>query len=698
VSAADDSLMLRRASPRMIAALKRMATSRRLYVYLSCTILAALASFHLGKDMLWDTMDYHVYAGFSALHDRFDLDYFAAGPQAYFNPYAYVPFYLLIRSSLTPLADALILAALQSAILWLSYELAVTVAPPDGARMRTSIGVLAAAFAFANPVLIFQLGSSYVDVTTAELALAGWLVLVRAVRDADMRKVAWGGLLLGAASALKLTNAVHAVAAITLLAFIPGSWKHRLRHATVFALGLAVSFATVSAPWSIRLEQKFGNPIFPLLNGVFRSPEYSTGPMIAYRFIPRSLDDALLRPFVMVLQRRMVDVEWTAPDLRYALLAVLALVILLHWAVRRVRQLASTPAMPAADPSGTNRLLAALGCGFAVDWTLWLAASGNGRYFIPMASVAAVLDVALIFRLFAARLRVRNYLLLAVAGVQILQLCMGTEYRSRLPWHDGPWVNLSIPSRIASQADLYFLIGEQTNSFIIPYLGKGSGFINLDGEYALGPDGANGMRVRRLIERFNPRLRVILPSSGGDNGHEIDLAATSTATNTLRMFGLTVDERDCATIVARSVAAIGRGVGSSGPRRGPPSAPNTEYLATCRLVWSGSESAPPVPGQHAADLAFDHLEEACPALFQPPRPLDRLSGDAAQGYEFSRRYANTEILAWIAGGQVRFQRFLGGMERNAGPERAWAKAPLPVACGRTAGGFLRLPRPMPESH
>ena len=111
-------------------------------------------------------------------------------------------------------------------------------------------------------------------------------------------------------------------------------------------------------------------------------------------------------------------------------------------------------------------------------------------------------------------------------------------------------------------------------------------------------------------------------------------------------------------------------------------------------MWDGSESAPPpLPGQGAADLAFDHLEEACPALFQPARPLDRVSGDATQGYVFSRRYANTEIAAWIGRGQVRFQHFIGGSERSAGSERDWEGAPLPVACGRAAGDFLRPLQP-----
>ena len=75
-----------------LVALGRAAALNRLPVYLACTVLALVVNYVLGKEMAWDALNYHLYAGFSAVHDRFAQDYFAAGPQAYVNPYAYVPF------------------------------------------------------------------------------------------------------------------------------------------------------------------------------------------------------------------------------------------------------------------------------------------------------------------------------------------------------------------------------------------------------------------------------------------------------------------------------------------------------------------------------------------------------------------------------------------------------------------------------
>ena len=133
----------------------------------------------------------------------------------------------------------------------------------------------------------------------------------------------------------------------------------------------------------------------------------------------------------------------------------------------------------------STRALAAIGCGFAVDWVVWLSASGNSRYFLQMSSVAAVVIVGLLFRLFAMQPKVRNYILAGILGVQGVQLWMGADYRwNQAPWDDH-WINVAVPAKLKSEANLYLTIGAQTNSFIAPYLAPGAGMINFSGLYTL---------------------------------------------------------------------------------------------------------------------------------------------------------------------------------------------------------------------
>ena len=675
-----------RASLSSLALLKRICASPRLYVYTASTLLVVTTSYFLGKEMLWDTLYYHVYAGFSALHNRFGRDYFAAGPQGYFNPYAYVPFYLLIRSSLTPLAIASILAVMQSAILWLTYELATASVPRDKPQIRVLIGVSAVIFAFANPILINEFGSSAIDVTTAEIVLAGWLALIAALRNPGLTKVVFGGLLLGAASALKPTNAVHAVAAAAIPLFVPGSFRRKLGYTSLFVAGVGVAFVVVNLPWSLHLERHFGNPVFPLLNGVFRSPEYPTGSMLDYRYIPGSLRAALLRPFAMVLPIPLVDYGLAAPDLRYALLVAVVVTLFLRWGWRRMR--AATDAAAPALESHESRVLAALGCAFLLDWMMWLTVSGNGRYFIPMACVAGALGVVLLFRLCAQRPALLGYLLAALFGVQLFQLYAGSGYRTFLPWRHGPWYSVTVPAVLARQPKLYIMVGGQTNSFIIPDMPDGSAFVNLGGGYLfITPDSPNGRRVEALIQRYAPHVRVVMRDPRSDASVETRLLRPSAVNDVLAPFGLRAQDRDCANIVVRGVHVSYTVPGATRRRA---SATHTEYLMTCRVVRASHGPSWVFPGQRQADLAFDHLEEACPALFRPRQPGDQLRGDRRDGYYFARYYPGTGVEAWITHGSVEFEKLFGGHEESAGTERMWQSGVPSVACGRAGAGFVRV--------
>lgn len=676
--------------------LARLLTSARFYVYLSCTAVALITTWHLGKEMLWDTLDYHFYAGFSAVHNRFGLDYFPAAWQAYLYPYVYAPFYLLATSGLTALQVALILGAIQSGILWLTYELALIVAPAGRSRVRLAIGVCAVALAFANPVLINEMGSTFCDITTAEVALAGWVLILAAVRSPGVARVVCAAALLGAASALKLTNAVAAVGAAPMVLFIPGEWRTKLRNCGLFAFSLLSAFVLVAAPWSIRLEERFGNPFFPLFNGIFRSPYFTTSRLVDQRFTPTSIGAALRLPFDMVLPRNLIDVEWAAPDVRYALLLVLGVLALALWVWRFLRK-GRIRVIPAEhDPA--SRALGALACGFLTAWAVWVTASGNGRYFLPMACVAAVLGVALLFRLFAPYNKARNYILAAVFALQLFQLHAGTEYHDDLPWGDASWFDVSVPSSIASQPALYFSVGMQSNSFVLPYLARGSGFVNLEGIYTLSPQSPNGQRVQALMKKFSPHLRVLMRDWRLDPAHEASGAVIGSVDDALQPFGLRADASTCSKIIVRGVSPLDVTDGTHAGAVPPTAARSKEpigYLITCRVVPYQETVPGLLAGERAADLALDHLEEACPELFQPRGMATYFLGDKNAGYIYVRRYPNTDVAAWVSRKWVRFQRLLGGgQEQYVGPEKIWEKGPSPVSCKRTAGGdYLKVLAP-----
>jgi hypothetical protein len=653
----------------------------RLPVYLACSVLALVINYILGKDMASDMLGYHLYAGFSAISDRLTQDYFAAGPQSYFNPYAYAPFYFLVSIGLSSLEISSILAAAHSVILWLTYELAVSVCPSDDRRQRLMFGLCAVALALINPVLLQEIGSTFADITTGELVLAGLVLLAHAVRTPSIARVICAALLLGVATALKLTNAVHAIAGFAVLIMLPQVPRGKIRYGVAYGISLGLGFAVVAAPWSYRLARMFGNPLFPLMNNVFRSPEFTLEPLRHFRFIPATVAEALWRPFAMIDPVTMVHAEFRAPDLRYAVLAVLVGVFFFCWMGRR-RGPSSDQAVSSTDAAST-RVLAAIGCALAVDWVVWLSASGNSRYFLPMANVSAVVIAALLFRLFAARPKARNYILAGIFGVQGIQLCMGADFRwNSVPWDDH-WIRISVPAKLASEPNLYLTIGAQSNSFIAPYLASRAGLVNFSGGYALGPEGANGMRIKTLISRYAPHVRVLIRGERLYRDDERRSPNRTQIDNALEPFGLRVDQNDCATITVHGLPPdLEFTITTSTPA--VPQSRDTTYLVSCNVAPDKTDHSRDISTHQDADRVLDRLEDACPALFQPRRPRTEYNDSGGL-----RHYLNTDLSAWVSRGWVKFQQpSKGGGIVYLGHEDDWLRAPLRVSCGRRSGLFF----------
>ncbi len=650
----------------------------RVPVYIACTVLALATNYLLGKDMAWDTLNYHLYLGYSALNDRFGQDYFAAGSLAYLNPYAYAPFYAMVRAGLPALVICSIFATVHSIVLWLTFELGVAVCPSKDDRTRLLAGVSAVVLAFMNPILMQQIGSCFADITTAELALAGWLLLASAVRVPRISRVLCAGLILGAASALKLSNALPAASAFAMVIMLPLNWRGKVRHGFLYGISLGVGFAAVAAPWSYRLFKAFGNPMFPMFNNIVRSPEFTTESMTNYRFVPESIADGLWRPFAMIDPAPMVHEEMSAPDPRYAILVGLAVLFVARWAWGRIGHASPPRNKPQIEDS--SRVLAALGWALCLYWIVWLRASGNSRYVLTMACVAAAVIVGMLFRLFESRPKIRNYILLVILATQAVQLYMGAEYRwDSAPW-GGPWFDVSIPERLKTEPNLYLLMGVESNSFVAPFLDKDSGFVNFAGGFTLNPEGANGTHVKALIRRFSPNVRVVFAGRSKYKDAELRAPPAPEVDDALQPFGLRMDMHQCATITIRGLPPSPEiHFVSSEPRE--PENRDTSYLVACRVVADNRDPSLVIARRRAVNLVFDRIEDACPRLFSPRRLVTLHEGDI-----WRRIYGSTDISAWITHGRV---RFADGIRPNGmidiGAESDWAKAPLKLDCGSRDG-------------
>jgi hypothetical protein len=306
-----------------------------------------------------------------------------------------------------------------------------------------------------------------------------------------------------------------------------------------------------------------------------------------------------------------------------------------------------------------------------------------------MSSVAAVVTVALLYRLFATQPKARNYILAGILGVQGVQIWMGTDYRwNQVPW-DGHWINISVPAKLKSESSLYLTMGTPTNSFIAPYLAPGAGLINFFGLYTLSPEGATGTHIQSLINRYAPNVRMLIR---GDRLYRKDERRTPNREqidDALRPFSLRVDESDCVAIAVHGLPPdVEVTFGTS--QAVAPQSLDTTYLMSCRVIPDKTDYSAQVPARRDTDLALDHLEDACPALFQPRRPRTEYSGDGGL-----RRYIGSDLKAWVSNGRVKFwQSTVGGDVVYLGRESDWVKAPIQIVCGRRNGRYFAS---LPES-
>lgn len=649
----------------------------RAFAYLSSTLAAIAWTLYAGKDLNWDALNYHLYAGFSALNDRFASDYFAASLQGYLNPYAHVPFYVMVQANWPAWIIGCTLACFHALNLWLCYELALHLIPEPQRRTAQMTALLGVIFAFLNPVFLQELGSSFNDISTCVLVLGGWVALVRGIRQPRPRLWALGGALLGASAALKLSNAVFCLAVAPMLLYISPS-SDRFKCTGALVLSGCAGFFAVSGPWAYRLWQELGNPYFPMFNEYFKSPHLTSTPIKYYRFIPESVLDALMRPIQMAWPISDVHTEPRAPDIRYM---ALMLLIPAWLALNRFTGSLKESALPSPDSAMPNRILCAVAWSFCTAWALWLWTSGNSRYFLPMGCIAGVLAAVLLVRVFK-RPRPRVYAIAALCSVQTINVSLNPSRWHPASWSDR-WFMLEIPRELETTPYLYLSVSAPSLSFLLPYLASGSGLVNISGAHVLDAEGATGAKVSELMARHKGRVRMI----AGVHVVTPDGAPAPALADydyRLQKFGVYIDVTSCVSIkITGSFSSVV--IGPPTNQAHPATANGENFAFTC-----GLQPLPPTAAASShetkeyADTAFDLIEERCPDLFAP-----RGAVTEKKHMGWRRLYASTDAQLWTYNGNILALRYpLDFQPILFGKLADWLQSPLRVDCPRRRAAFV----------
>jgi hypothetical protein len=355
------------------------------------------------------------------------------------------------------------------------------------------------------------------------------------------------------------------------------------------------------------------------------------------RFQPDGWLEALARPFSMALPDGSVYVEIIAPDLRFGAAILLLLLLLI---LRRGR-----PHLP--------RATAVLGGVSLVAFALWLATSGNGRYFLPFLFVIGPLAVALAHLLPLtrnARLATVSLVLLAHG----LMLVDAQPWRGwgLSAWRDAPAFAVDVPPEFAANPQTFVVFTSISYSLIFPQFHPQSHWINLSALHPNTNASIEGRRMQALLSAA-PRPYLLVPTVAH---------YTRPDGQPLAELEDVLDKRLAPYRIARDRTQACRVLPSRGAARmalRDESALTKEALArngfwACALRYpveppaSRTEALP----TQKYDPVFDKLETGCPRFFPAGETRTQILPEGA-----TRGYPSTDMILYVLGNDIVYYKY-----------------------------------------
>ncbi len=170
---------------------------------------------------------------------------------------------------------------------------------------RTWLRNLSVLFILFTEQLMFEINNYMVDLLALPLLLEATLVAIDTNANKILRRSITLAALLGIATAFKLANLFVALPIVLVFLFnliVKADGGNRKRAITKLWKSIplaALLFLIPIAPFTIFIFRETGNPIFPLYNGLFKSPFWPQGAVFDPRWGPWGVAETLAWPIVM---------------------------------------------------------------------------------------------------------------------------------------------------------------------------------------------------------------------------------------------------------------------------------------------------------------------------------------------------------------------------------------------------------------
>lgn len=487
----------------------------------------------LGQDANWDFKNYHFYNGYAYLTGRYARDIGPGQLQTFLNPVMDAATYL-VTAWLPPRAFGFVLGALHGLAFWLSYRIAQRAfARFDGAS-RTSLAFLCALLGACGAAGLSELGTTFHDATTSTFVLASLLVTLGLLTGGPQRprslrtRLAIAGLLLGLGVGLKLTLAVFGIGLFLLIATSGAGWRAAVERVAIWGAGALAGVGVVAGHWMYFLTRRFGSPLFPFYNALFKSPYWEPINFVDFRYQPGSVSTHLLYPFLFT-QDGGVGMELRFQDLRFAAVYLLAGIVLVAMGLARLGRRGWMDA--AAGGSKTARSILIF---FFVSYVLWQKQFGNYRYVVTLEHLAPLVIAILMSKLVGIGPRLIAACALPFALIAVL---LRVPDWGRIPW-GGRVVDVAAPKLAAPSRTTVLMASSEPMSYAIAAFPEEVTFVRVESNM-FQPGLRNKMAddIRSALARRDREYYLLTMTSSRPR-----------SSSTVAWYDFEVDEPSCKTL------------------------------------------------------------------------------------------------------------------------------------------------------
>ena len=418
-------------------------------IFTTGSVCCGIYSTSVGAFNSWDLKNYQYYSPYALLTDRNDFDYAPAQIQTFLNPIPFVPFYV-VTTHFKPIVAGFIMGVIHGIVAGFLFLTAMTIFSSFSPRERIFLSLLCATLGIYGPTFLAFLGGSGSDHIASLFVLGGVYVLVRGIKlhgAPDMRETRLalliGAVLIGIAAGLKLVCTVFLIGCGIAVLVTGRRFRSRLAATGLFGAASIVGVFVSRGHWMVYLWSRFGNPLFPFYNKIFRSPYFYDKNLADNRWLPRTLTDAILLPLQFITETNYTHKSHDFRDIRYVLVYGLVLLCIAVFVSGLIMLRLRRPLSKYQLPNRAEMFLLVF---FVISYVIWQMKFAILRYAVPLELLAPIL-IAVLIRLLLPWKEARQIVTIAAfTAIALIMQPMSIQHKSwssayidvRAPWFDNP--------------------------------------------------------------------------------------------------------------------------------------------------------------------------------------------------------------------------------------------------------------------